>query len=97
MASSFIPITLNDSNARFAQDLKRASDLTRQLMDTLDGIVDRGFRFLGSPAEFAAFEAAYGLPTGTGQTVFDIVNGTKLALNGDAQNGNAIDLRDRIG
>jgi len=98
MASRFIPITLTDTNARFALDLKRASDLTRQLMDTLDGIVDRGFRFLGEEEpDFAAFEAAYGLASGAGQTVFDVVNGTKQALNGQAQNANAVDLRDRIG
>lgn len=95
MASSFIKIALTDTNARFVGDLKRASDLTRQLMDVLDSIVDRGFRFLGDPAEFAEFEEAYGLPPGTGQTVFDIVNGSRIAMtSGDAH---PVSLRDRIG
>ncbi len=97
MASSFITLKITDTNARFVGDLKQASNLTRQLMDLLDSITDRGFRYLGSPADYAAFEVAYGLPTGTGQAVFDICNGTRLALTGAAQNNQAIELRDRIG
>lgn len=93
MASSFIAVNLQDTNARFAADLKRASQIARELTDILDGIVERGFIMLGDPASFDDFEDKYGLPDGTGQTVFDIVNGSKIAL----QANDVVSLRNRIG
>lgn len=42
-------------------------------------------------------ETLFGIPTGTGQTVFDMLNGTMGALNGTMQNNQAANLIARVG
>lgn len=46
---------------------------------------------------FTAIETLFGLPSGKGQTVYDLVNGTRGALGGTMQNSNALALIDRVG
>ena len=96
MANDFIKCNTSDTNAYMAADVVTASRQTRQLMDSLKSIVDRGSHLFAA-ANFAPFEAACGLQPGQGQTVYDTINGAYLAMTGAAQNPNAVALKDRIG
>lgn len=46
---------------------------------------------------FTDLEALFGIPTGQGQAVFDLVNGSVGAMEGTFQNSNAKDLTERVG
>lgn len=96
MAADFIPIIRNDSQAIFFQDLVSLPQQVRALVDKLESVQQRGFRmFEGS--DFTVFETKFGIPTGQGQTAFDLVNGTLQAMTGQAQNANAVELMNRVG
>jgi hypothetical protein len=66
---------------------------TIDLLDQLKAIMDHQ----NTGVNFATIEATFGLPSGSGQTVYDLLNGTSLALRGTAQNNNAMSLIDRVG
>lgn len=98
MANDFIKCNTTDGNAFMAADIVRLAKMTRELLDLADSVRDRGFRlFETNPLDFSGFEAACGIPEGSGQTVFDLVNGTRAALLGEAQNANAVELKSRVG
>jgi hypothetical protein len=98
MAADFIPIDRTDSTAVFSNKLVALAPELRRVIDKLEEIQQMGYRmFVADPADFTMFETNFGIPTGQGQTVFNLVNGTILALNGTAQNGNAIELINRVG
>lgn len=99
MAADFITIERTDSNAIFAHLLQQAGPLVRQLENLLSEIQEKGYRMFesGPPADFTVFEQKFGIPEGQGQTVFDLVNGTLMALQGTAQNANAQELKNRVG
>lgn len=48
-------------------------------------------------ASFADIEVLFGLPTGKGQTVFDLVNGAIGAMEGTFQVPDAKNLTERVG
>lgn len=99
MANDFIRINQADSAAKFATDLKNAATKTRELLDLYDAIISRGYHLFesGPPVDFAGFEVAHGIPTGTGQTVWDMVNGALGAMTGTMQNEQAVNLKNRVG
>ena len=100
MANDFIKCATNNANAFMAADVVQASKLTRNLIDLLESIKDRGFRLFnsGPPINMAGFEAACGLAPGQGQIVFDLVNGTLNAMSGiGPANANAIEFKNRVG
>ena len=67
--------------------------LTMDLLDQVKGVMDH----MNSGVNFGTIESTFGLPAGQGQTVYDLLNGTSMALHGTAQNGNALSLIDRVG
>ncbi len=99
MANDFIKCDTTDTNAFMSRDVVSVAQQTRQLIDLLEAIIDRGFRLFenGPPTNFAGFEQACGLNPGQGQVVFDLLNGTKAALLGTGQNANAVELKNRVG
>lgn len=97
--SDFIKIDRTTSTAVFSNELVSLPQNLRRVMDQLQKIQEMGYHMFdaGSPPDFTVFETNFGVPTGQGNTVFDLVNGTLLALNGDAQNANATELINRVG
>jgi hypothetical protein len=99
MAADFIKIVRNNSNATHAQRMLNAVAQVRSALTVLEEIQGLGYRMFdaGPPVDFEVFEQTFGVPEGAGQTVFDLVNGTVLALKGEAQNANATELITRVG
>lgn len=100
MAADYIKIDRSNTLAPFAQEIILAVAQLRQAQETLLKIQAKGFRMFDTtpdPDDFSVFETNYGIPIGNGQTVFNLVNGTVLALNGTAQNANAQELINRVG
>lgn len=99
MAADFIPLIRGNSANIFVNDLIGLPQQLRAVVDKLEKVRDTGFRMFetGPPADFSEFETFYGIPTGQGQTVFDLVNGTLNALGGTAQNANSEEFMNRVG
>jgi hypothetical protein len=100
MAADFIKIDRNNNAAPFASEIIAAVSQIRQAQETLLKIQAKGFRMFDTtpdPDDFSVFETNYGIPTDSGQTVFNLVNGTVMALAGTAQNANAQELMNRVG
>lgn len=96
-APDYINITLTDDAAKYAAEVKTATRLAKELFATVDLLVDRGHRIIGSGGEltFTNFQTLHGLPANSGQNVFDILNGVLLAFSdGDTR---LADLKDRLG
>lgn len=104
MAADFITLNRTSSTAPFVNELVSIPNDVRRLIDRLEQVREKGFRMFvpagennNPPADFSVFETKYGIPTGQGQTVFDLVNGTLIALKGEAANANALELMNRVG
>lgn len=96
MALDFIVVDSTTTTAKFAHDL---ITLTRQLRETVDRLdfVKAVMDHSNTGSNFTQIETLFGLPSGQGQTVYDLVNGTRMAIAGTAQNANALSLIDRVG
>lgn len=98
MAKDFITVNRYDNNAIFANELASIPQSLRNLVNALEKVQQTGYRmFTTDPLDFSLFEQKHGLPAGAGQAVFDLVNGTLMALKGQAQNANAVELMNRVG
>ena len=97
--SDFIKIDRTTSTATHAPVILTAVSQARALKETLDKAIAIGYHNfdVGPPADFAPFEALFGVPTGQGQAVFDILNGAKNAMEGTQQTNMAITLMNQIG
>lgn len=96
MAADFIKLNRTASTAPFVNELVSIPTDLRRLMDKLEQVREKGFRMFDG-SDFNVFETLYGIPPGSGQAVFDRVNGTLLALKGEAQNANALELMNAVG
>ena len=92
----FIKIDRTTSTAVFSSEMVSLPQNLRRVMDQLEKIQQMGYRMFDDP-DFTMFEANFGIPTGQGQTVFNLINGSILALTGAAQNANAVELVNRVG
>lgn len=98
MAADYIKIDRNNTAAPFAGEIISAVAQLQQAQQTLLKIQGKGFRmFTTSPDDFSVFETNYGIPTGQGQTVFNLINGTVMALKGELLTANAQELINRVG
>jgi hypothetical protein len=96
MPIDFIRVTTTDSNAPFAVDLITLVRMVRGVFDQSDKVMDI-MNHSHNGVVFTQIETLFGLPTGQGQAVFDLVNGLRLALTGAGQNSNAVSLIERVG
>lgn len=96
MAADFILVERSNSAAVFASDPINLSRQIRTLLDLAQSISDKGARMVNG-TDYTLFETLYGFPTGTGQPYLNFVNGTISALQGTAQNSNAIEIMNRVG
>lgn len=96
MAIDFIKADTTVTTAVFAAKLV---SLSRQLRDTID-LLDEVKTIMDHSNDgsvFTLIETFFGLPSGKGQTVYDLCNGTMQAISGTAQNSNALSLINRVG
>lgn len=96
MPIDFIHPDTSVTTAPFASKLV---SLVRQLRDTID-LLDEVKTIMDHTNDGVAFtgiETLFGLPSGKGQTVYDLCNGTMQAISGTAQNNNALSLINRVG
>jgi hypothetical protein len=96
MASTVIKTSRTDASAIHAAEVRDFVNTVRKALQLGETLSERGFRYIGSPADFAEFELTHGLSTGQGQTVFDMINGTLGAMKGTMQNDQAIELTERV-
>ena len=96
MARDFIKVNRNDVNAtqaslliNYVTSLRNAYELGKRVKDIMthnnDGTV------------FTDIEGLFGLPTGRGQTVFDLVNGSVGSMEGTFQVDDAKEITERLG
>ena len=98
MANDFIQLNRDNNAAIFAGELVSIPRDLANIIDRLERIQQKGFRmFVSNPVDFSGFETRFGVPTGKGQAVFDLINGTLSALKGEAQNANAMELINAVG
>jgi hypothetical protein len=96
MALDYIVVDSSTTTAKFARDLINFTRSLRSAIDQLDA-VKAVMDHSNNGVSFTQIETLFGLASGQGQTVYDLVNGTRLALSGSAQNSNALALIDRVG
>lgn len=100
MSAPFITIAKTDSNATHAFRVLSVNSQIKNLRESLESLVAESFQMFDGQGDeqFTMPKVKYGVSTNTeAQTIFNLLNGTLLALNGSAQNSNAIDLATRIG
>lgn len=96
MPRSFIKVDPTQAAATKAQSLLLLVSLSKQFMDQL-----RYVQNLMTQNEdnvvFTDIEPLFGVPTGQGQTVFNLVNGMNLAATGGGTNANIANLPSLLG
>lgn len=93
MAVDFIPITLT---APQGSQLKTAILSLIQAQAQLNSVLGL-MTHMEDGVTFTKLETQFGLPAGTGQTVFNLINGTVGVMNGTFQNNNAVTLTQQVG
>lgn len=96
--SNFITITRNDTAATHAQRLLNLIQQQRAAINDGAQLMAEAYQMFGDGSDkFNIFAQKFGCSVEDAQTVFDILNGTQLAMRGKDLNANAIDLTTRIG
>lgn len=103
MSAPFITINRTDTTATHAARILSINAQVKNLMNDLSTLIAESFQmFDGSgDQQFVLPAVKYGLSGATAnadaQAIFNDLNGTLMALKGEAQNSNAVDLATRIG
>jgi len=96
MASDYIKIDVTMNGAKEAQNLVNAIHQLRTAYESLTRIKAKMFHnFDGS--NVTDLEALFGLATGKGQIVLDLVNGSVGAMEGTFQNDDCKQLTEQVG
>lgn len=96
MARDFIKINTQDTAATQASKLKSYITALREAYEQGKGvkaIMDHN----QDGTTFTDIEVLFGLPTGKGQTVYDLINGSVGAMEGNFQVPDAKNLTERVG
>lgn len=96
MPLDYIKINTEISTEKFAADLINAIGALRNAIDQLEkckALMDH----MNNGIVFTDIETHFGLPSGTGQTIYDLLNGTLGAMKGTFQNADAVTLMERVG
>jgi hypothetical protein len=94
--NDYIKIDTSTTSAVEAGTLKNAIRQLEIAKQQLTSVINKmGHNTNGTV--FTTMEGLYGLPAGSGQTVYDLVNGTIGAMNGTFQNNNSTTLIERVG
>lgn len=96
MAKVFIKVDRTTTTAVYAQDLLSLISQIRATLNQLakvKGIMDNNW----ATVDFADLEALFGIPTGSGQSVYALVRDSQKAFTGVAQDASALTLIDKVG
>jgi hypothetical protein len=96
MARDFIKIDIHAITATHAPELIRLKNVLREAYSQgkkVQGVMNHNH----DGTTFTDIEVLFGLPTGTGQTVFDLVNGAVGSMEGLFQVSDAKNLTERVG
>lgn len=96
MAKDYIKIDVQMNGAKEAQNLVNAIGQLRMAYESLTRVKAKMFHNFDG-ADVANIEALYGLPTGSGQSVLDLVNGSVGAMEGTFQNDDCKQLTEQVG
>lgn len=96
MAKDYIKIDVQKNGASEASTLWQAIRELRQAYESLTRVKAKMFHNFDG-ADVTQLETLFGLPTGSGQTVLDLVNGSVGAMEGDFQNNNCKQLTEKVG
>lgn len=95
MAIDFIKVTPANTTPMASQLLTFVSQL-RAAYNT-GSQIKAIMGHLNDGSNFAQIEAQFGLPVGSGQTVFDLVNGAVGSMEGSFQTSDAKTITERVG
>jgi hypothetical protein len=96
MAVDFIPITVGSSAQTQAQQLKNLTIQFTQVYAQTLALRDT-MTHLNDGVDFSKLETQFGVPAGTGQEVFDLLNGAAHAMEGTMQNNNIKTITEKLG
>lgn len=96
MSRDYISINLNNSAAIHAAKLKNFVGTLRSAQDQGHLILDI-MNHANDGAVFTDIETLFGLPAGTGQTVFNLVNGTLGSMTATFQVADATTITSQVG
>lgn len=96
MAIDFIKIDPTQSAATQVQDLIQLKNLSVQWLALARKVLDV-MGHMNDGTTFTSIETYYGLPTGKGQTVYDLVNGAFGATQSTFQNNQFQTLSESVG
>lgn len=96
MARDYIKIDVNNSAAIHAAKLRNAIGVLRAAQDQLLLVKDI-MTHNNDGTTWTDIEVLFGLPTGKGQAVFDLVNGTLGSMTGTFQVADATTITSKVG
>lgn len=96
MAGDFIKLTRDVTTATHVQKMLNYRNVLRDAYEQGKEIL-AVMNHNHNGSDFAALETLYGIPTGQGQTVFDMVNGSVGSMEGNFQTADAKNLTERVG
>ena len=96
MAADRISIAKDQAAATEAAEFLQTIRDLRSVYERLVRIVAKMNHCFAAP-DFSTLETLWGVPTGQGQAVFNLVNGSRGVMNGEFQNNNVIELTERVG
>lgn len=100
MAADFIKIARDQSAATEAAELLQLIRDARTVYERVVRVRDKmrhNFNDAVSPIDWAALETLWGVPTGKGQQVYTLLDGSALAITGGQQNSCIKDLTETVG
>lgn len=87
MPNDFVLVDNTKTGASQAIALKNAISIGRQFYQQMTAIRQQ-MTHMNDGTTFTAIETYYGLPVGSGQTMFNLVNGSVGVIEGTFQNNN---------
>jgi hypothetical protein len=95
MAIDFITVTV-DANKTQSTQLKNFTALVAQVYGMAAQIRNK-MTHMYNGADFTMLETEFGIPSGKGQEVFDLLNGSVNAMDGTMQNSNLKTITEKLG
>jgi hypothetical protein len=96
MAADFIPLDMQKAGATQAPLLKNYINALRAALNA--GTQVRAMMtHMNDGSDFSRLEVLFGAPSGSGQTLFDLVNGSTGAMVGDFQNRDCQTITEKVG
>lgn len=97
MANDFIPITIPSGDGQSqAQLLKTFCVSLSSVYGQAVALRDK-MTHMNNPPDWTVLETKFGVPSGQGQAVFDLMNGAVQAMQGTSTNSNIKTITEKMG